>query len=191
MDDLVKAALLKWPNVPACFGWLGLDARGQWWMRDDKAQSCGTFASGAPGARGSLLKHEKLIEFIGRNYATQEDGPFQGAWFFQNGPQKVFVELEAAAFAMRVGDYTQMFPVETHTGISAQVRRCICDERGHVYLLTDQGNGLVHSQDMAHAASAIEQGHWVLEHVRQADLTDILGVVLSPAAIQQAQAPGQ
>ena len=36
MDDMVLAALKKWPNVPACRGWLGLDARGQWWMRDDR-----------------------------------------------------------------------------------------------------------------------------------------------------------
>ncbi len=28
MDDIVKAAIAKWPNVPNCFGWLGLDARG-------------------------------------------------------------------------------------------------------------------------------------------------------------------
>ncbi|MFB0914815.1 MAG: DUF2946 family protein, partial [Burkholderiaceae bacterium] len=28
MDDLVKQAMAKWPNVPNCFGWLGLSARG-------------------------------------------------------------------------------------------------------------------------------------------------------------------
>jgi hypothetical protein len=28
MDDIVKAALLKWPNVPHCTGWLALDGRG-------------------------------------------------------------------------------------------------------------------------------------------------------------------
>ena len=38
MDDIVKAALVKWPNVPHCHGWLGLDARGQWFMRDDRCQ---------------------------------------------------------------------------------------------------------------------------------------------------------
>ena len=30
MDDIVKAALKKWPNVPHCYGWLALDARGDW-----------------------------------------------------------------------------------------------------------------------------------------------------------------
>lgn len=37
MDDIVKQALAKWPNVPDCYGWLGLDARGRWFMRDDAA----------------------------------------------------------------------------------------------------------------------------------------------------------
>ena len=32
MDDIVKQALAKWPNVPHCYGWLGLDARGNWYM---------------------------------------------------------------------------------------------------------------------------------------------------------------
>ena len=41
MDDIVRAAMVKWPNVPDCFGWLGLDARGNWYMRDDRAQACG------------------------------------------------------------------------------------------------------------------------------------------------------
>ena len=39
MDDIVKQALAKWPNVPHCYGWLGLDARGNWYMRDDRTQA--------------------------------------------------------------------------------------------------------------------------------------------------------
>ena len=26
MDDIVKQALAKWPNVPDCYGWLALDS---------------------------------------------------------------------------------------------------------------------------------------------------------------------
>jgi len=37
MDEIVKQALAKWPNVPHCTGWLLLDRRGQWRMRDDAA----------------------------------------------------------------------------------------------------------------------------------------------------------
>ena len=63
MDDIVKHAIAKWPNVPACVGWLGLDARGNWYMRDDDAQAVGPFVSDAAdparraSARGSRLLH--------------------------------------------------------------------------------------------------------------------------------------
>ena len=42
MDDIVKQALAKWPNVPDCYGWLGLDARGHWYLRDDAVQAAVT-----------------------------------------------------------------------------------------------------------------------------------------------------
>ena len=87
MDDIVKAALAKWPKVPDCRGWLGLDARGDWYMRDDACQRAGAF----PHPKGSRIEHSKLQAFIGRNYAADE----HGAWFFQNGPQRVYVVLEA------------------------------------------------------------------------------------------------
>ena len=77
MDEIVKAALKKWPNVPACHGWLALDARGDWYMRDDRVQAAGPF----PRIKGSRIEHAKLIDFIARNY--EHDAA--GAWFFQNG----------------------------------------------------------------------------------------------------------
>ena len=73
MDDIVKQALAKWPNVPACYGWLGLDARGRWYLRDDLVQAAGPF----PQSKGSLLQHEKLIEFIERNYEPDPHGQYQ------------------------------------------------------------------------------------------------------------------
>ena len=36
MDAIVEAALRKWPNVPDCYGWLALDARGDWYLRDER-----------------------------------------------------------------------------------------------------------------------------------------------------------
>ena len=38
MDEQVLRSLIKWPNVPDCFGWLALDRRGQWRMVDEFAQ---------------------------------------------------------------------------------------------------------------------------------------------------------
>ena len=64
MDDIVKAALRKWPNVPHCYGWLALDARGDWYLRDAAAQAAGPF----PRVKGSRIEHRGLRQFIERNY---------------------------------------------------------------------------------------------------------------------------
>src|SRR6187431_3041293 len=158
MDDIVKQALAKWPNVPHCFGWLGLDARGNWYMRDDRVQAAGPF----PQSKGSLLKHDKLIDFIQRNYECDE----QGQWFFQNGPQRVYVELEATPWVWRLGAENS---VEAHTGQPARPQRAVLDEQGRLYLETDLGFGLIHTLDVAQAADAIEQGTWVPEEMNASE----------------------
>jgi Protein of unknown function (DUF2946) len=182
MDDIVRQAIAKWPNVPHCFGWLGLDARGNWYMRDDQAQAAGPFAGGGPhaAARGSLLRHDKLVDFIQRNYESDA----AGQWFFQNGPQRVYVELEATPLIWRV-DGAPGFAVTAHTGQSARVQRCVVDEHGRVYLETDAGFGLVHTLDMTNAADAIEQGLWVPDEVLAHDLPNRFGYVRSPQTLQK------
>lgn len=185
MDDIVKAALAKWPNVPDCYGWLGLDARGNWYMRDERAQSAGAFGAALDdparqmASKGSLLRHEKLIDFIQRNY--EHDA--QGQWFFQNGPQRVYVELEATPFIWRV---SADFSIISHTGIAARPQRCVLDEKGRLYLDTDAGFGLVHTQDMTVAADAVEQGLWVPQDADSSGLPRQHGYVMSPQALQTA-----
>jgi hypothetical protein len=173
MDDIVRQAMAKWPNVPHCYGWLGLDARGNWYMRDDAAQAAGSFDSGRPGAKGSLLQHAKLIDFIQRNYLA--DG--QGQWYFQNGPQRVFVELACTPWVWRVADDLS---VAAHTGQAVQVLNAWLDEQGWLYLHTTLGFGLVHTQDMGHAARALEQGMWAMTEVERAKLPQQFGFVVSP-----------
>jgi hypothetical protein len=173
MDDMVRQALAKWPNVPACYGWLGLDARGNWYLRDDRAQALGPFAGGSAASKGDELKHEGLIEFIRRNYESDA----QGRWYFQNGPQCVYVELEATPLIWRVnGD----FSVHDHLGRVAQWQAGLLDELGRLYLQTDTGFGLVHSMDVGQAADAIEQGLWTFEDVQAAGLPARFGYVMSP-----------
>jgi hypothetical protein len=174
MDDIVRQAIAKWPNVPHCYGWLGLDARGNWYMRDDRTQAAGPF----PASKGSVLRHEKLVDFIHRNYAADD----HGQWFFQNGPQRVYVELECTPFVWRVGPGS----VSAHTGVAAQVRQCVLDEAGRLYLECDLGFGLVHTLDMGHAAEAVEQGRWKPNEIASADLPRRFGFVRSPAQSRQA-----
>lgn len=180
MDDIVKQAMAKWPNVPDCYGWLGLDSRGQWWMRDDPVQNLGAFQSGVPGAKGSVLRHEKLIDFIHRNYAADE----KGQWFFQNGPQRVFVELEVTPFVWRLDE--NFVPV-AQTGETTQVLECLVDEVGRVYLKTPLGLGLVHTMDVGHVAEALEQKRWRLETCESQNLPIRNGFVVSPQALTRAQ----
>ena len=176
MDDIVKQAMAKWPNVPDCYGWLGLDARGNWYMRDDRAQACGAFASGKPGAKGSMLQHVKLIEFIDRNYASDA----QGRGFFQNGPQRVYVELEATPRVWRI---TEQGVISSNAGHAVAFERCLMDERGWPYLQTSEGFGLVHTQDVGSLATAVERQAWAVEEVLLADLPTRFAYCTSPQAL--------
>lgn len=171
MDDIVKQALAKWPNVPDCYGWLGLDARGRWYLRDDATQAAGPFAQ----SRGQLLEHDKLIAFIARNYEADA----QGRWFFQNGPQRVYVELEATPWIWRIQPDLSL---QAHTGQAAEVREALVDEQGRLYLATDIGVGLVHTMDVPLAAEAVESGRWPLQEVLASDLPTRFGYMASPQA---------
>ena len=71
MDEIVARSIARWPNVPAVFGWLSLDRRGRWRIR------------------GETIANPALREFIARNYEPDA----QGRWYFQNGPQRVYVSL--------------------------------------------------------------------------------------------------
>jgi hypothetical protein len=180
LDDIVKQAMAKWPNVPDCYGWLGLDARGNWYMRDDRAQALGAFASGAPGSKGSELRHTKLVDFIGRNYASDS----RGCWYFQNGPQRVFVELQTTPWVWRVEPDGR---VVDHVGNSAEVSSSFLDEQGWLYLAASRGVGLVHTQDMHLAADLIEQGVWTPEELHHADLPARFAFIKSPQALTMQQ----
>ena len=89
MDEIVRRAMSKWPNVPDCYGWLALDARGNWRMRDEQAQRA--------NLPGDKIIHTALCGFINRNYASDD----AGRWYFQNGPQRVYVNLEATPYIAR------------------------------------------------------------------------------------------
>ncbi len=174
MDAIVEAALRKWPNVPHCYGWLALDARGDWYLRDARAQAAGPF----PRPKGSRIEHRGLREFIERNYAA--DG--RGGWFFQNGPQRVYVELEAAPWVWRLcpGATGEPCSVSAHTGQPARVHAAWSDEIGRLFLHCDLGLGLVHSLDIELAAQAIDAGHWQPQPMAFAAMPAHFGYLLRP-----------
>jgi hypothetical protein len=172
MDAMVEAALRKWPHVPHCYGWLALDARGDWYMRDERAQAAGPF----PAVKGSRITHDKLLAFIGRNYGLDA----RGAAFFQNGPQRVYVELEATPWVWRLQGSGAACQVSSHTGQPAHVTASWLDELGRLYLDCREGVGLVHSLDMLLAADAIEAGLWVPSHLAASQMPAQFGFVQQP-----------
>jgi hypothetical protein len=180
MDDIVKAALKKWPNVPACYGWLALDSRGNWFMRDDATQAQGPF----PQVKGSRIEHTALREFIERNYGCDD----KGCWYFQNGPQRVYVELEAAPWVWRLQNSNPSNGAPnatTHTGLSAPIESSWLDEHGRLFLMSPLGPGLVHTLDMEAAADAVERRHWVPIQTNFLMLTQRFGYWLSPKQAQE------
>lgn len=146
-------------------------------MRDEPTQALGSFTQ----SKGSRLQHEKLIAFIGRNYTCDK----QGCWYFQNGPQRVYVELEAAPWVWRLQPDGN---VKSHIDEPVRMQRCIVDQYGRLYLDTEQGFGLVHTQDVLQAAEFIETGLWVPQEIPTHELPLRFGYVRSPQQMQNTSA---
>ncbi len=138
MDEQVKAALAKWPDVPDCTGWLALDARGRWRVGDAKA-----------GPR-QTISHAAMIAFINRNYASH--GRY---WIFQNGPQRVYVELEYTPFVWRlIPNEQHAWDLTSHTGTRVAPTSLWLDTDGRFLLEARTGNdaptiGVIHDHDTA------------------------------------------
>jgi len=135
----VKRALARWPEVPAVYGWLALDRRGEWRLRNP--------ASGAFERIGNAA----LREFIARNYAADA----RGAWYFQNGPQRVYVRLASTPLVYRRdGD-----GFRDHCGRSARTIRGVwVDERGALYLAGALGVGVIDDRDLLAVSALFEDG---------------------------------
>ena len=128
MDDIVLRGMARWPDVPAVYGWLALDRRGHWLIR------------------GERIANPLVTEFIGRNFARDE----RGCWYFQNGPQRVFVDLDYTPRVYRVVSPDGVaLALETSTGGPvATVNGAWIDETGAALLDTEHGIGAVHDRDL-------------------------------------------
>jgi Protein of unknown function (DUF2946) len=143
MDDTVLAALAKWPDVPAVYGWLGLTARGEWRLQ------------------GQPIANAALRDFIGRNYAGDE----RGRWYFQNGPQRVYVTLDATPWIWWIAQDEGGRSLHTHTGIRVRhLQGAWLDESGRAYLKSELGFGLLDSRDThVFLEAAQAEGHAPLQ----------------------------
>jgi hypothetical protein len=142
MDDIVRRAMAKWPNVPDCYGWLALDARGAWRMRDERAQHL--------NLAGDKVIQPALLAFINRNYAFDS----RGCWYFQNGPQRVFVNLEATPFIARTDPQQGLI---LHTGEPfVAVERGFMTETGELMLEAGGKLAQLDDRDVAQLMVSLE-----------------------------------
>lgn len=132
MEDWVRRALARWPNVPAVYGWLQLDRRGHWRIR------------------GEEITRPQVIDTINRNYEADA----RGCWFFQNGPQRGYVQLETAPLVLRSDGHGRL---ATHTGLAVeQIIGAWLDEDGGLWLATGHGPAALVDTDL----------DWALDHLR-------------------------
>ena len=155
MDELVKRALAKWPNVPAVYGWLSLDRRGRWLLR------------------GEHIDNAAITAFIARNY---EQDP-AGRWYFQNGPQQVFVDLDYTPIILRLGDASRFV---THTGLEVgSIDGGWIDEYGRMVVACEHGPALVDDRDMESV------GFWIC--AANPDLRDEDQLILAIEALEHGE----
>jgi len=124
MDPSVIRAMARWPNVPAVYGWLSLDRRGRWCLQ------------------GEPVIHRGAIEFMNRNYACTD----AGQWHFQNGPQRVFVDLDYTPWIYFL-DGSRNIVDQAGEPVS-DLRGTWLDEEGNLLLLGERGIGLMCDRDL-------------------------------------------
>lgn len=153
--------MARWPDVPAVYGWLALDRRGNWLLREP--------ASGAFARIGNAA----LREFIGRNYEPDE----RGCWFFQNGPQRVFATLHYTPLVLHYDGPS----LRDHCGRPAHATATYLDDEGSVLLQVERGIGLLDDRDLARYAAGLGEGWERLPRVRTAEVPARFGFVSAPS----------
>jgi hypothetical protein len=151
MDEIVARSLAKWPNVPAVYGWLDLDRRGNWLIK------------------GQRIGNRALRDFIARNYAADESG----RWFFQNGPQRVFVTLAYTPLVMHYEGESLL----DHCGRPSQALETFLDDEGSVLIRGERGVGLLDDRDLERYAEIGEK----LPRIARGDVALRFGYVQNPA----------
>ena len=135
MDEQVLGAMQKWPDVPAVYGWLSLNAHGDWLLH--------THGGAREGQSGEKIANAQIRHFMNRNYAANE----AGEWFFQNGPQRVFVDLACAPYIVRLADDMQTLITHNELPVT-RISQWLLDAQGRLYMQTEHGAAMLASRDM-------------------------------------------
>ena len=168
MDDTVMAALTRWPDVPDVYGWMSLSEQGQWRLHPNADAWQTDLPCTPPFVQGESIESPQICRFIDRNYA----GDNRGRWYFQNGPQRVYVRLDAAPYILRTDSVA--LTLRTHNGLSVtQVESWWLDGKGRLYALTEHGAGLVSGRDAPAVFDAMHTSNGMpllheLEHLNPA-----------------------
>ena len=151
MDPIVLRSMAKWPDVPDVYGWLSLDRRGNWLLK------------------GERIGNPALREFIGRNYQPDP----VGRWFFQNGPQRVFVALAYTPLVLHFEGELLL----DHCDRPFQAEQTFLDEEGSVLLAGESGIGLLDDRDLDRYADTAN----ALARVRRAEVQGRFGFIADPS----------
>ncbi len=150
MDSVVARAMAKWPNVPAVYGWLSLDRRGNWRIKDER------------------ITNPALRDFIGRNY----DADSAGRWYFQNGPQRVYVTLAYTPLVVRCEGNELI----DHCGRPFAARTAYADDEGSVLMAGERGIALLDDRDLGRYAESAA----LLQRITRAEIPARFGFVQDP-----------
>jgi Protein of unknown function (DUF2946) len=161
MDPAVRRSLTKWPDVPQAYGWLRLDRRGNWRLK-------------LPGtSRYERIANAALRDFICRNYEADE----RGRWYFQNGPQRVYVALDYAPLVL----HYEGEALVDHCGRRVLARATYVDEEGSVLIQIDRAVGLLDDRDLAWFAARHEASWAELPRVERSAAGARFGFVSEPS----------
>lgn len=138
--------MARWPDVPDVYGWLSLSERGEWRLHPQGDALLPEHCAAGAVSPGEAITSPTIVQFMNRNYAV--DGA--GQWYFQNGPQRVYVRLDAAPHILRTVRDGAASQLRTHTGQDvASISAWWLDDTGKLYALTDVGPALVSGRDLA------------------------------------------
>ena len=150
MDEIVLRSMAKWPNVPDVYGWLSLDRRGNWLIK------------------GERIGNAAFREFICRNYQSDE----RGRWYFQNGPQRVFVRLSYAPLVVHHDGESLV----DQCGRPFSAKEIFLDEEGSVLASGESTIALVDDRDLERYEEQMAELH----PIHSADVAKRFGFVADP-----------